>query len=344
MIKRYHVFLFISVLLFMTGCKLNKKDFRGTKIETAYVSIEIDTVVLHTNGKCFEGILYQNKYLVYGFQKGHQGYRLLTLDEFGNLRSSSPLPEEIDRHWMINYSGKKDTLLAINTSRTIPTTYFFDKGINNWKLIENIETPVYEDEKYLVLKTSHGEWGGMVYFIDKNTKRIYRAYSNEVINISKFDNKYYVTNYLGHLMGHSSIFEIANPEKMQEFHGSVNDIVNNCAESSEKERYSFEGVKSVIDTTGIRIVSSFIHKGNFLQMWNEYTSSKFYITEIVNGRLECRYIFDFKSHVKYSYNINGNEHFFSFHGDDKELFGVMEINNDKIKIHFLKQENVKDDN
>jgi hypothetical protein len=55
-------------------------------------------------------------------------------------------------------------------------------------------------------------WYGI--FHRKNTQEIFRAFSNDVINVVKFDNKYYVTNHLGHLSGHSSIYEISDPKKM----------------------------------------------------------------------------------------------------------------------------------
>jgi hypothetical protein len=39
------------------------------------------------------------------------------------------------------------------------------------KSIDAIETTVYEDDEYKILKTSHGEWGGMAYFIEKIRKK-----------------------------------------------------------------------------------------------------------------------------------------------------------------------------
>jgi len=269
-------------------------------------------------------------YYIYSYNHGPQ---LCVFDRFGNIHGSSPLPEKIDRYWMLDYSIKNDSLLVLNENHGV-TTYCLDKKSGNFILIDNMETPVYEDKKYRILKTANGEFGGMVYFIDKNTQDIHRAFSNEVINVIKLNNKYYVTNYM---MTYSSIYEIADPEKMQKFCGSINDIVNNQAESNEKERYVFEGLKNVIDTSGIRIAGSFIHKNKMLQLWNEYVSRKVHITEIVNGELVNRYTFDFTMDIKYLY-FDGTRHFLNFYTDDRKAFGVIEIDNDLIKIHFFRQE------
>lgn len=331
------VVIVVSILLFLNGCKSNNDDFNGIRITTPYVSIEIDTITLKTNEQCVSGFIYHDMYYIYSL---YYGYRLITFDRLGNIRNSSPLPERIDRHWMLDYSFKNDSLIALNENRGM-TTYLLDKELGNWKLINRMEAPVYEDKDYRVLKTANGEWGGMVYFINKNTQEIYRAYSNEVVNVVKFHNKYYVTN----TSWRSSIYEITYPEKMQKFHGLINDIVNNRAESNEKERYVFEGLKNVVDTSdfSISIAGSFIHKNRFLQLWNvrnEYNSKEVHITEFINGKLEHRYTFDFDTGImgiKYLY-FDGYKHFLNFDTKYREIFGAIEIDNDIIKIHFFKQE------
>ena len=309
------VFVFLS---WIWGCKSNNENFSGTRINTPYVTIEIDTITLNTREQCVSGIIYQEMYYIYSL---FYGYNLCVFDKFGNIQNSSPLPEKINRYWMLDYSIKNDSLLVLNENHGV-TAYFLDKKSGNFVLIDNMEAPVYEDKKYRILKTSNGEWGGMVYFIDKNTQEIYRAFSNEVINVIKFDNKYYVTNYLGHLVGHSSIYEITDPAKMQKFYGSINDIVNNHAESSEKECYVFEGLRNVIDTLDIHIAGSFIHKNRMLQLWNDYISHKVHITEIVNGKLVNRYTFDFGMDVKYLY-FDGNKYFLNFDTDlSRNIYGI----------------------
>lgn len=199
--------------------------------------------------------------------------------------------------------------------------------------------PIYEDEQFRVLKTAHGEWGGMVYFLDKKSEKIYRGHSNEAINVNKFNGNYYVTSYSDPF---STVYEIADPKRMESFKGDMSDIINNRAENNEEERYKMDGLRCLVDTSSMHIICSFVHKGRMLQMWNEYPSSrKVYLTEIVDNELKHRFTFNFRTQVNYLYNQEKDRHVLNFRIPQKEtkedrLFGTIEIDYEKIKIHFLK--------
>ncbi|MBD8387414.1 hypothetical protein [Dysgonomonas sp. BGC7] len=338
--NKCYLFLIVFFVTITSACSQNKKvGHNKINIETPYVSIEIDTIVLQTEKECFAAIQFDGKFYAYGLDKG---YNLFAFDEDGDFIGSSLLPDKIDRHWMLNYAKKDNQLLVVDYSHMDISMYQIDTKLSKLKKIKNSEAPIYEDEQFIVLKTTHGEWGGMVYFLDKKTKKIYRGYSNEAINVNKFNGNYYVTNYLGHLMGHSSVYEINDPIKMEIFKGTKNDLINNRAESSEKERYKMDGLRCLVDTFDMNIICSFVHKGRMLQMWNEYPSSnKVYLTEIVDNKLEHRYTFNIETQVNYLYNLEKDRHFLNFsilreETEEDKLFGTIEIDNEKIKIHFLK--------
>lgn len=327
--------LTISTICFFANfgnCKAQCHKGKETIIETDYVSISIDTIYLQTDKEFFDGILSDDRFYLYGNNV------LFTFDKCGNmLGTPTPLPKNMDNHWKIRYLATKDSLIAIDT-REETKTYFLDKKKNSWIPTDNVQAFIYEDDSFRVLKTDNGEWGGMVYFIDKKNDKIYRGYSNSAQNINKIGNKYYVTNFLAHLIFSASIYEIEDPTKMEEYKGSVKDIIENRADKSEKERYVFEGIKKVVSAYRISISSSFLHKGRFLQMYSNFdrSSQKTYIAEIVNEKLENKYMLPLgDAWITYLYTLD-DKYIFRFRDSDSHLHGVIEISDDKIRIHILK--------
>ncbi|MBF0651204.1 hypothetical protein IR083_20505 [Dysgonomonas sp. GY75] len=331
--------LIVFILTIFIACTSDENKSIPTIIETSYVYIEIDTVYLETELDLYSSFKYENKIYVYFYQKGF--CKIAVFNNNGQFDKVIEFPKEIDKDWRLDYIAIDKGLFVIE-ERKNTTIHLLNKKGNRLQLSDIDEMPIYDDDKYSVYRTYHGEWGGMVYFKNKNTNRIYRGYSNKVINVTKFQDSYYVTSYLGHMMGHSQIVKIDEPTKMQEYNGFISDLINNRAESSEEERYVFDGIKILLDTFELRSVGSFIHKNRLLQLWNEYPSSnKLYFTEQIEEKSICRHIFETPMKVKYLYNSkNNNEsHILNFEIETEEQneFGFIEINNEKVKIIFLKK-------
>ncbi len=66
----------------------------------------------------------------------------------------------------------------------------------------------FEDEQYKVYSCCRGEWGGSVFFEDKQTGNIYSTESTCLVNVDTFNGAYYFFDYLGHGRGSSSITKI----------------------------------------------------------------------------------------------------------------------------------------
>lgn len=339
--KLYPLIIFIFIILI--GC-ISNQNYKSipTIIKTPYVHIEVDTVYLETELDLYSSFKYKNKIYAYFYEKGI--CKLAIFNNNGRFNKAIEFPKEIEREWMLDYVAKDNGLYIIEI-RKDTIVHLFD-GKNDKLKVSNIEKmPIYEDDQYSVYKTSHGEWGGMVYFQNKNTNKIFRGYSNRVININRFQNNYYVTSYLGHMIGHSQIVKIDEPTKLQEYNGSMLNLINNRAESSEEERYVFDGIKTLIDTFELRSVGSFIHKNRLLQLWNEYPSlNKLYFSELIGQKSVNRYIFETPMKVKYLYNskINNELHILNFEidNDKQQELGFIEINKEKIKVSFLKKRNL----
>lgn len=74
---------------------------------------------------------------------------------------------------------------------------------------------LFPDEKYEAWNSCSGEWGGTIYFKNKDNGEIRYAQSTCAVSVNKIGDKYYISNVSTHLYERSSILEIINPEKME---------------------------------------------------------------------------------------------------------------------------------
>lgn len=65
-----------------------------------------------------------------------------------------------------------------------------------------------EDEDYKISSCCRGEWGGSVFFEDKQTGEVYSTEITCLVNVDTFNQAYYLFDYLGHGRGSSSITKI----------------------------------------------------------------------------------------------------------------------------------------
>lgn len=123
----------------------------------------------------------------------------------------------------------------------------------------------YEDENYAVTYSCNGEWGGSVWFTNKNTNIEYSCAATCVKSVIKIKDEYFVTTSLAHMGSGSSIFKITEPDSMSIFDRS---------KVKPKEYYkglpvymagslnnkSHQGRKSLWSEWGVYILLSFQYK------------------------------------------------------------------------------------
>lgn len=81
--------------------------------------------------------------------------------------------------------------------------------------IDNYATIGFQDSQFSIYTICNGEWGGRVYFVDRSdTNKIYFLPSTCPVQIQKIEDAYYITEALGHMIGHSSLVKISNPKKL----------------------------------------------------------------------------------------------------------------------------------
>lgn len=146
--------------------------------------------------------------------------RLITIlsDGYISCLSTSNFERDIEYEKILN----TQKILQINILDnklvgTGPNKHYYLDAENNWVEYPNYvpfgtQIKLYEDEVYISFCDCHGEFGGTVYFYNKQTRKLHFAYAVCANSIIKENDAYYVVSYLAHMGGSSSIQKIPNPE------------------------------------------------------------------------------------------------------------------------------------
>ena len=129
---------------------------------------------------------------------------------------------------------------------------------------------LFEDERYVVCLTCNGEFGGEVYFYDKQQQRYYLASATCPVAVLKRGGKYLVLSSLGHMSGFSELQQIDNPAELTRWVGK--------SKPQDRDPASFYGTKlnrgkSLFAYSGLLILSGFTlnQQDLYLVSWRNTT-------------------------------------------------------------------------
>lgn len=142
------------------------------------------------------------------------------------------------------------------------------------------DSAFFEDERYLVKATCHGEFGGSIWFKDKTTGVTYSRESTCPVCIIKLKGKYYVTNALAHLSGFSQVLEIDRPDSMSVVKPGT--IASENSAAYNRESHSFKGARVLVDSIGILTLASFPYQGELFYIITDF--QKTYVARIAQDR------------------------------------------------------------
>lgn len=193
---------------------------------------------------------------------------------------------------------------------------------------------LYKDEKYEVWKSCSGEWGGTVYFKNRQSGVIHYAIATCPVSANKINGKYYVSNSLAHLLASSEILEISNPESMEiteKIPFNHPDII-----TREYEAHSHLGTKKVMDSTGVMIIASFIYNQKLYSVLSSNDGGKTTISELKDKK--------FKTILKLPEKLFYSEPILIKRADnDLTLYfqnpksGIMHIKDNKIELAYYQK-------
>jgi len=216
------------------------------------------------------------------------------------------------------------------------TTETIDKNIV--QEIKQIKTQkpyglVFQDEKYEVWNSCSGEWGGTIYLKNKHNGEIRYAQSTCTASVNKIGDKYYISNASTHLYERSSILEIINPEKMEltlrlpPFHPEI--------ETREYETKSNLGTKTLVDSVGVSILTSFVYKNNLYSILKNYKNDLITISKVENNKFKAVQTLD-------GLILNDSPKILKESETHQKLYfqnstpGILYIKDNKIKFTFYK--------
>lgn len=289
-------------------------------------------------------VQHQNKYFcffrergLYYFQKDNRYFLIVSKD--GTILNRIDIPNEIKDTNYFDFFKSKDSLFV--KTYMDHNSFYFDNDDLVWKKVKEVDDIVYEDDKYVITYLDFGEWGETTWFIDKKTNNEY-IIGPSGTTINRINNKYYLTNG-------SKVDEIQNPHELQkcneqEYYKFVRD-----KEGFKEGTFSLLGSKKIYQDTTYspfgfeepkqRILTSFVYENQLFLLFNDVNST--YIGKIENEVLVPIQNLDRKYKTYnwyYSYrgkNLDNNGRLLKFR-EDNNTFGTIEINNNKIDIHFLK--------
>jgi len=156
--------------------------------------------------------------------------------------------------------------------------------INDLKKLKDLPPQglLYNDTIYEVWKTCSGEWGGTIYFKNKQSGKIYYAKADCPVSVSKINNRYYISNSMSHGFGNSDILEIIDPEKMEQ--ADKIPVYHPNIITREYESHSLKGTKKMVDSSGVLIMSSFVYKQKLYSILSDYHNAKATISELRNNK------------------------------------------------------------
>jgi hypothetical protein len=220
-------------------------------------------------------VIYQNK-LISLFEQGkfvcHSISTLKRDKSFENKLNT----KKFQYHWLID-----SKLVGISNGK-----YYYLNKEDKWieyshDLPFTNQPKLFEDESYISFRDCFGEWGGTVYFFNKNNKKIFYTEATCANSILKRENKYFVLSHLGHMLGSAELKEISNPEKLSQVDiKKINKTVKGEALGYLDKSHAS---KKVFNWDYIQIFSSFKYENRTFYL--VYYESETFLAEINNNTI-----------------------------------------------------------
>lgn len=186
----------------------------------------------------------------------------------------------------------------------------------------------YEDENYVVKDSCRGEFGGVIYFINKETKKIYVAKGTCPSSLIKINSKFYLTTSLAHMYGFSAIYEINDPNELTEL--NLTDSENDKFFKKKSET----GLKELYKKIGGTIIVSFPYKNELYFITSDNTGT--YLTRRKNSELiKIKKLLDYKVFTyETDIKVTENNHYLNNFQTAKGRIGFFDIKDNVIKINL----------
>lgn len=327
-------FLIISIFILIASCGNNRseKNFAINDTEVSNSKLEFvikkDTFDFSINGDLRKVTYFNNKYYCM-FQTKRENTsgsfkKMVILNNKGEFIEDVFVPGGIQSMFYYDIRIENDSLF-LQRAQHDEENFVLGKYVANFQPTETRAFKTYEDDKFNVYATCRGEWGGTVFFQDKMTMELYEGSSTCPIVVNKIGNEYFVTNYMGHMIGFASVNKISNPKKLTK------------SKWDFKSRFGSEnqtGIEKVLDTMDFYIPTSFVAKEKLLHIYNDDNGT--YIAEIEDEEMKPIYTFDFKFRPQFNQQLTDGKQILTFDVAETGKDGILIIDKNNLNFKFLR--------
>lgn len=250
--------------------------------------------------------------------------KMVILNNKGQFIEDVFVPEGIQNMFYYNIRIENDSLF-LQRAQHNEENFVLGKYVADFQPTETRAFKTYEDNLYNIYSTCRGEWGGTVFFQDKKTNELYEGSSTCPIVVNKIGNEYFITNYMGHMIGFASINKIPDPKKLEK------------SEWDFKRRYgsrSHKGIEKVLDTMDFHIPTSFVINDKLLHIYNDDNGT--HISDIKNEEMKPIYTFDFKFYPQFNQQLKNGKQVLTFEVARSRKDGILIIDRNQFIFNFLK--------
>ena len=324
--------LIISILISSCGNSQEEKkraisDIKNLNENSEFI-ITKDTFDFQIDGDLRKVTYYNGKYFCM-FQTNRENTsksfkKMVVLGKNGKFVEDVFIPKVIQDMNYYNIRIENDSLF-LQRAQFDEENFVLGKYVADFQPTETKAFKTYEDEQFNVYSTCRGEWGGTVFFQDKKTNELYEGSSTCPIVVNKIGKEYYITNFMGHMMGFASVNKIADPRKLEK------------SDWNFKRRFGSEnvkGIEKVLDTMDFYIPTSFVIKDKLVHIYSDEKGT--YLANIENEKMKPIYTFDFKFYPQFNQQLENGKQVLTFEVAESGKDGILLIDGNQLTFKFLK--------
>ena len=342
--------ILILPFLFLACTNQKTKNENCVAYDSGF-SICRDTIFVNIKGNMTHAINHNDKiYAIFEqrlvWRYGGQGIRWLYIFSNGEVERIVDVPPKMDAvYW--DFFVENDSIII---KQYMDKSHFYFNTQNfTWKEIDKVDDLIFEDEKFYVYSLDFGEWGGKTWFKDKKTGIEYLIEATTPL-INKIDTTYFLTDKY-------RVLKIENPLELNKCEDDVtyeNIVTSGKGYSWYGKSIGFDMIYADLDTIHsehlkkkftfilpheINIISSFVWQNELLHIYQTDTAT--YIAKIGNNAIiPIQKIADNLNFYNWYYtyrcrNLNGNNKLLKYNTKDKKSFGLMDMVDNKIYLHFF---------
>jgi hypothetical protein len=328
-----NTFLLFIITVLISSCG-NKKEGNQTENSEVKISKSIsefritkDTFNFTIDGHLNNVVFFRDKYYCM-FEMNEENpsrtfKKMVLLSEKGELIEEVPVPNGIE---VMNYYDIKieNDSLYIKREQFDKENYLLDEYANLFIKVPTKQFKLYDDKEYTVYSNCNGEFGGTIFFLDKETKLKYEGSSTCPIIINRIGTEYYITNYLAHDGEIANVIKISNPKNLEKSDWNFN---------SDLGSIKTKGIKKLLDNTSLYISTSFVYNQKLLHIYSDW--NKTYIGRIENEKMKMIYEFDFNFYSQLNQVTDNGKQILNFMTPNNKEKGILIIEENNLKFKFL---------